>query len=150
MTLNGTKKNGIDVVIVNKAITESVNKNSVSIIDELSNILTLVGPYSEALDKSSKEGIEGLTDINVLLSKEFVDAVSTVVQQSSFLMGVLPALSSIAVDYAQGYITDADLSSIDIANIDWTSQISALSSCYESLYDAGLIDYILDSQAYCH
>lgn len=146
MTLNGTKKNGIDVVIVNKAITESVNKNSVSIIDELSNILTLVGPYSEALDKSSKEGIEGLTDINVLLSKEFVDAVSTVVQQSSFLMGVLPALSSIAVDYAQGYITDADLSSIDIANIDWTSQISALSSCYESLYDAGLIDYILDSQ----
>ena len=88
MTLNGTKKNGIDVVIVNKAITESVNKNSVSIIDELSNILTLVGPY----------------------------------------------------------ITDADLSSIDIANIDWTSQISALSSCYESLYNAGLIDYILDSQ----
>lgn len=144
LTLYGSTT-GIDYSIVNRATTSVVEGTTISFIEEITNILSIAGPVSETIEVVTTETGSITIELSSLYAKSVINAGFALLQNSSFIMGLVPALVDIGLDLVQDRVDQVDLSKIDLSDVDWTSQFSALNDCYGKLYDAGLIDYLTTS-----
>lgn len=130
-----------DTNLMNQVTATILNGQKVSFIQTLTNFSEIIGPTLGIIDFND----QGKVVINtaVALGGEYVNTVLTVFAKDNLVLSLMPALLNLATKQIPSNIIDA--TQLDLSNIDYSSEITALNSVYQELYKTGLVDEAVDN-----
>ena len=127
----------LDSKVMSYVTATTINGVAYNFGEELNTLLSLLPIVAENL-----ELVDGNLVLNTasLLSGTTVVSIINGLSSSNLLMNLLPALISIAT-------SEVDISfgntKLNFDDVDWSTQLTALGSIYQSLYDASLLDGLI-------
>ncbi len=127
----------LDSKVMSYVTATTINGVAYNFGEELNTLLSLLPIVAENL-----ELVDGNLVFNTasLLSGTTVVSIINGLSSSNLLMNLLPALISIAT-------SEVDISfgntKLNFDDVDWSTQLTALGSIYQSLYDASLLDGLI-------
>lgn len=136
-----TDENGntFDMNLVENATSDS-GFSFIGEIDALTDIAFTV-IQSGAI---SYDGEKTVIDLSILLNNELVSTIIAQLTASDIIMSALPVAIVLALnmDVVQDYI---DVNKIDLDDINWKDELSAIDTIYDAVYSSGAITEILNN-----
>lgn len=127
-----------DTLLMNKISSQNDLNTPFSVM--VKDIFTISEPVlnSDAITGSYENGTTKITiNYSILLSESMISNVLDSIVSNAAVMGLIPPLVDVALNYAANG-SSIPLDQIDLTDVDWSSDLTALKDIYNTIYSMGI------------